>query len=145
MENILQKILDKYKNIDFVDIRNIIKQHKILILQNNFGNEIKWARGCYNNTEVIYIDEKLSEKEKRFILAHEFCHYLLNEKGFDFGILKIKNIKENRADNFAMDLLLPTKKLIEAYNEFENIPTLSDMFWVPEKVVEKKLNKIFIS
>lgn len=142
---ILKKTIQEFKNKEFIDIYWIIEDFWIKIIEKSLekGSEILWVRACCDWIEFIFVRENLSEKEKRFILAHEFCHFLLNEKWFNMWILKIKSDIERRADNFAADLLLPEKALIEAYKTFENIPTLSDIFWVPEKVVEYKLNKIF--
>lgn len=142
---ILKEIINEYKNSEFVDIYEIIKSFWIKIIEKSLdkGSEILWVRACCDWIEFIFVREDIWEKEKRFVLAHELCHFLLDEKWLNMWILKIKSEIEKRADNFATDLLLPEKTLVEAYETFENIPTLSDIFWVPEKVVEYKLNKIF--
>ena len=142
---ILEEILDEHKNSEFIDIYQIISDFWINIIEKSLekGNEILWVRACCDWVQFIFVRENLNEKEKRFVLAHELCHFLLNEKWLNMWILKVKSEIEKRADNFACDLLLPEKPLKEAYETFENIPTISDMFWVPEKVVEYKLNKIY--
>jgi hypothetical protein len=41
-----------------------------------------------------------------------------------------------------MDLLCPTYKVKELWEEFENIPTLAQFFNVSNKIIEKKLVQI---
>ena len=146
-ETILKNFLkdfEFYNEYEPVDIYKIIKNNWIKIIKNHFWkNEIFWTRGIPFWIDIIYVKNNLSEKEERFILAHEFCHFLLNEKSFNMWILKVKSEEEIRADNFACDLLLPDEAVKNAYLKYENIPTLSDIFWVPESVVEYKLNKLF--
>lgn len=140
---ILTDFLKKYSDLEIpIDIKSIVKDFGIKIESNNFWKEIKGCRAEIEWKEIFYISENLNEKQKRFVLAHELCHFLLWEKWFNLWILKIKTIEEKRADNFATSLLLPKKQLIEAYKEYENIPTISDIFWVPEKIIEYKLNKL---
>ena len=94
--------------------------------------------------DYIFIKNGLDEKKERFILGHELCHFLLWESGFSMNLdFYSKNIMEQRADEFSSYIFASDKDVKEAYLEFENIPTLSDIFWLPENIIEKRLNKLF--
>gem|GEM_PF-1811461 len=42
-----------------------------------------------------------------------------------------------------MDILCPTYKVKELWEEYENIPTLAQIFLVSNNVIEKKLKQIY--
>lgn len=134
----LKNIIDKYSNSDFIDIENIIYNYWIEIDYIDF-EKINWIIIW----DRIWISKNISKEKQRFTLAHEFCHFLLKEKWASTWPFASIEFREKRADTFAMNLLLPDKALIEAYNNYQNLPTLANMFWVPEKVVEKRLNNLF--
>jgi Zn-dependent peptidase ImmA (M78 family) len=52
-------------------------------------------------------------------------------------------LKEKIADQFAMDILCPTYKVKELWEEYKNIPTLAQTFLVSNNVIEKKLKQIY--
>lgn len=133
----LNKIIDQYSNHDFVDIFEIVKNLWIKVDFINF-EKINWIILW----DRIWINENLSIEKQRFTLAHELCHYILWEKWASIWMMWAIEYREKRADYFAMNLLLPNKALIAAYNEFENTPTIASMFWVPVKIVEKKLESL---
>lgn len=131
---ILQKIIDQYSSNDFVDIENIVYNFWLEIDYIDF-EKINWII-IWNR---IWINKNISKEKQRFTLAHEFCHFLLNEKWASRWPFASVEFREKRADTFAMNLLLPEKALKEAYNNYQNLPTLANMFWVPYKVLEKRL------
>ncbi len=135
---ILQNILEQYKNYEFIDIQDIVEKFWIIINYFDF-QKINWVA----KWNFFGINKNLGIKKQRFIIAHELCHFLLNEKWASTGFFSSCDIREKRADIFATDLLLPTNALIENWEKFTNIPTLSEIFWVPEEVVEYKLKKLF--
>lgn len=138
---ILQNFLQKYSDFDFIDIEEIIKENGVKIIEAD-TLEIEWIFIKFLKDPTIFISKNLTKKEKRFVLWHEFCHFLLWEVSLSINCLNQNDFIEKRANNFSVDLLIPTKKLLELYQEYENIPTLSDIFWVPEKVIEYKLNNL---
>ena len=96
--------------------------------------------------DYIFIKNGLDKKKERFILGHELCHFLLWESGFSMNLdFYSKNIMEQRADEFSSHIFATDEDIKEAYSEYENIPTLSDIFWLPENIIEKRLNKLFKS
>lgn len=117
---------------------NIAKGLWLNILEGDLW-KIDWM--LYKNT--IWVNKKLYNYEKRFVIAHEICHFLLSEKSFSKWIYHSLNPMEKREDSFQAKLLVPIKQIKDLYIEHENIPTLVDIFEVPEKVIEKELNNIF--
>lgn len=92
----------------------------------------------------IFVKKWLSKKMERFTLWHELCHFLLWESWFSINLdFHRKSIIEQRADEFSSHIFATDEDLKEAYLEYENIPTLSDIFLLPENIIEKRLNKLF--
>ena len=60
---------------------------------------------------IIYLDERLTEAEQRFVLAHELGHLFLHKKAnaiFMDSKTQFNTDKyEREADTFAMELLVP--------------------------------------
>ena len=134
---VLVNILEKYNDEDYVDICEIVSNHGLKIVEWDLG-EVDWM--LYQN--FIWVKKGICEKTKRFIIAHEFCHFLLKEKSFSTWIYHSLDFKEKRADKFATDILLPKNALLDEYKNFENIPTLSDIFCVPGKVIDMSLKNL---
>lgn len=138
--DILERILYDFESFDLpIDIESITKSFWIEIIKTDLWN-IDWI--LFNDT--IWVNSWLSEYKQRFVIAHEFCHFLLWEKWFSKWIFHCKDPKEKRADNFATKILIPEKQIIEYYEEYWNIPTLTHLFWVPDKVIEERLKYLIL-
>jgi len=121
----LKKVSEVYNFSELpINVKSIIKY--ITLIKADLW-QVEWL--FYKNT--IWLNSILSREKQRFTITHKFCHYLLKETWFS-----------KRADEFATKLLLPKKTILEAYKEFWNIPTISEMFQVPVKVVEMRLNNL---
>lgn len=139
MNNFLENFLQNYKDLDLpIDVESIVKSFWIGVVRMDLW-KIDWV--LFEN--FIWVNSNLHNYKQRFVIAHEFCHFLLWEKWFSKWMFHSRDLKEKRADEFATKFLLPEKQLIEIYKELENIPTLTTYFAVPEKVVEKRLNILF--
>lgn len=66
---------------------------------------------------TIYLDtKKQSLTSQRFTLAHELGHYFLHHGSCvrdTYEVMTSNNSKERSANNFASELLLPTKEIIK--------------------------------
>lgn len=78
------------------------------------------VRGFYQyfqRNNIIYLDERLSDPDKRFVLAHEMGHMYLHKKSnaifMDTRTQFCTAKYELEADKFAIELLLPDEQLIE--------------------------------
>lgn len=135
----LQKFLDIYSNYEYINITEIVMNLWLTINYIDF-EKINWII-IWNK---IWINKNISKAKQRFTLAHELAHYLLKEKWVSSWMFACKDYREKRADDFAMRLLLPKKALLYAYKDFQNLPTLAEIFQVPCEVVEKRLNSLLI-
>lgn len=81
------------------------------------------VRGFYQffqRNNIIYLDERLSDQDKRFVLAHELGHMYLHKKAnaifMDTRTQFVTSRYEIEADRFAMELLL-SDDMIQEYIE----------------------------
>lgn len=81
---------------------------------------LEGVRGFYQyfqRNNIIYIDERLSNEEKKFVCAHELGHMLLHKKAnalFMDTRTFLKNSKyEIEANRFAAELLIPDDIFLE--------------------------------
>ena len=81
---------------------------------------LEGVRGFYQyfqRNNIIYLDEKLSDSERRFVLAHELGHMILHKKSnaifMDTRTQFNTSKYEQEANLFAMELLLPDQILDE--------------------------------
>lgn len=138
METILRKFLNENQ---WRDIYDIIEELWINLVHEDFLD----ANWLYLNIfweNYIFVKKWLSKKMERFTLWHELCHFLLWESWFSINLdFHRKSIIEKRADDFSVSLFCwNDSNIINNYNDYENIPTLSNLYWIPEKFIEKKLN-----
>lgn len=95
----------------------------------------------FQRNNVIYIDERLSDKEKMFVCAHELGHMMLHKKAnaiFMDSRTHLKTSKyELEADRFAVNLLISDDD-IESSLEY-TLPQLSRLFGYHEKLIELRL------
>lgn len=118
----------------------------------------------YNNDKVIVVEKSETLQHQRLIIAHELAHYFLDylgnteymDKDKAYSKMYYKNnnkndIKDIRADIFAIELLMPIKtftfEYVKAmkksnYNKIYTIAYLSKLFEVPEGCVIKRINDI---
>ena len=133
----LKYFLDKFSSYDFINIEKIIIELWLNIDYLDFSDI-----NAVIIEKNIWVNKNLSLEKQRFALAHELCHFLLNEKWASTGFFSSCDIREKRADKFATNLLLPTIAFVENWEKFKNIPTLSEIFVVPEKVIEFKIKTL---
>ena len=81
---------------------------------------LEGVRGFYQyfqRNNIIYLDEKISDSERRFVLAHELGHMILHKKSnaifMDTRTQFNTSKYEQEANLFAMELLLPDQILNE--------------------------------
>ena len=81
---------------------------------------LEGVRGFYQyfqRNNIIYLDERLTETEQRFVLAHELGHMFLHKRAnaifMDTRTQFNTDKFEKEADTFAMELLVPDAAIIE--------------------------------
>ena len=95
----------------------------------------------FQRNNIIYIDEALSENEKKFVCAHELGHMFLHKKAnaiFMDSRTQLNTTKyEIEADRFAINLLLSDDD-IEDNLDFSTAQ-LSRLFGYTKKLIELRL------
>ena len=81
---------------------------------------LEGVRGFYQyfqRNNIIYLDERLSETERRFVLAHELGHMFLHKRAnaifMDTRTQFNTNKFEKEANTFAVELLVPDTEITE--------------------------------
>ncbi len=111
------------------------------------GNEI-------SNDKIIGVNSKRTLEWKRFIIAHEFAHFILHYKMGGVYLhrenKKGKGSEENDADYFAAALLMPRDSFQRLYNQFKDQSLnenaiclqLASIFKVPLDSVSRRINEV---
>ena len=106
---------------------------------------LEGVRGFYQyfqRNNIIYLDEKLSDSERRFVLAHELGHMILHKKSnaifMDTRTQFNTSKYEQEANLFAMELLLPDSFLDE-YRDF-TIDQISRMTGYHRGLIELRIH-----
>ena len=96
----------------------------------------------FQRNNIIYLDERLSKNEQRFVLAHELGHMFLHKKAnaifMDTRTQFNTDKFELEANTFAIDLLLPDS-LLEEYREF-TIDQISRLTGYHERLIELRIH-----
>lgn len=123
------------------------------------------TKELYNTDKIIITNVNDPFSHQRFVAAHELGHYIMDclgdSKYLDSNILfeetykynSHQDKKEKCADQFAAELLMPTKKFVYRYNlaskaYFGNkkkiVEYLADYFQVKPQSIEKRVKEILL-
>lgn len=122
------------------------------------------TKDIYGTDKAIVVGDNEEPYHKRFIVAHEFAHYMLDYVGskyyqdemelFTKAYLKSghdSEENERRADRFAAELLMPAKIFLKYYaaailesNNLEEyiITFLSELFEVKQSSVRRRMKEL---
>ncbi len=107
------------------------------------------AYGMYklvNRNKFIFLNSKLDEITKRFVLSHELGHAILHRTspGFYFKnhTLMKTSIYEIEANTFAAELIISDNEFKEFLNYGYSISQLASCFNVTEDLIKLKLDNI---
>ena len=96
----------------------------------------------FQRNNIIYLDERLSENEQRFVLAHELGHMFLHKKAnaifMDTRTQFNTDKFELEANTFAIDLLLPDS-LLEEYKDF-TVEQISRLTGYHQRLIELRIS-----
>lgn len=109
---------------------------------------LEGVRGFYQyfqRNNIIYLDEKLSDSERRFVLAHELGHMMLHKKSnaifMDTRTQFNTSKYEQEANLFAMELLLPDQILDEYVQSGYSAEQLARITGYYTALIELKLKQ----
>jgi hypothetical protein len=148
-----------------IDILEVVKKYKFTLVnalldENDDGfiivdNGKKNILGFETN-KLIGVNSSKTLPWKRFIIAHELGHYILeykNSNKLQFAHRdhrKGKNERENDIDYFAASILMPKDKFIDMYNTFNKpiinknllVNFLATQFQVTTKMVTRRIEEV---
>lgn len=134
----VEQIIRKYRTRDPFEM---IKGMNVILVY----YPLEGVHGFYQyfqRNNIIYLDERLSENEQRFVLAHELGHMFLHKKAnaifMDTRTQFNTDKFELEANTFAIDLLLPDS-LLEEYKEF-TIEQISRITGYHQRLIELRLS-----
>lgn len=108
-----------------------------------------------SNDKIIGVNSVRSLDWKRFIIAHEFAHFVLHYKSGEIYLRrenkKGKDDEENDADYFAAALLMPKESFKRLYRRFRESGLndtaislqLAAVFKVPFDSVSRRIGEVF--
>ncbi|SDC31752.1 MULTISPECIES: ImmA/IrrE family metallo-endopeptidase [unclassified Candidatus Frackibacter] len=131
------------------DLNYIMKKRKIILVHRKLTHDeailIK-----DNHDKVIIVDKRQTLGQKRFNIAHELAHDILEHEGNIFTSRKAINLKnkssaDQQADIFASELLIPTPVLKRKARKYRyNLGLLARKFKVTRQamITKMKIKKI---
>lgn len=128
---------------DSNDPFELCKCLEIIVLISDLGDELLgFFQRTNDGTEILHINNRLNEYERRYICTHELGHAILQpDLAISFFIenpLLIKNKYEIEADTFAAELLLEDD-FLEKYEGF-TIEQIALSEKVPTRLIELRHN-----
>lgn len=136
MKKLYKSIVEKYKTNN---PEIIAKKMGITIIYNDLGA----TRGFYSqimDKHFIHINNKLSDEDKLYTIAHELGHYLLHDQS-NLYFLKEKMVNypinkiELEADVFASYFIVSDEEI----KEINNIIAVSQCYGLSQKVCQERI------
>lgn len=110
---------------------------------------LEGVRGFYQyfqRNNIIYLDENLSDQERRFVLAHELGHMMMHKSSnaifMDTRTQFNTSKYEQEANLFAMELLLPDQMLNDYMQAGYSAEQLARVTGYCEGMIRLRLNKM---
>lgn len=140
IKRVVENLIKKYKTECPYELANYL--NIILIIQ-PLGQPL----GMYkyiNRNKVIFLNSKLNEYERRYVLAHEIGHAVLHPKVSCFftntkNLNKVK--KEYEANLFASEFLINFNNMDYLCIQGYSINQLSSYYRVPCELIEFKFRE----
>lgn len=137
IKKLADSLARKHKSRDPFEI--ITNLNVILIFYPLHG--VKGFYQYFQRNNLIYIDETLSDQEKRFVCAHELGHMFLHKKAnaiFLDSRTQLNTTKyEHEADRFAIDFLV-SDDIIETHLDYTT-EQLSRALGYDKKLIELRM------
>ncbi|MDR0443752.1 MAG: ImmA/IrrE family metallo-endopeptidase [Treponema sp.] len=150
-----QKIKNAYnhtKNSLPVDIKLIMKDRKIIVKETKLPDDISGVLDTRGERPIVLVQKEHDKKRRRFSLAHELGHYILNSSPRGVHLDRHTyfrsnlssagtDMEEKKANRFAAELLMPSDILLEILPD--HIPDLIDANEADSSKALKELAKLF--
>ena len=109
-----------------------------------FGvTRLPWGRGWWIRAErAIVLDDRLTQAERRSVLAHELVHAELDDENCAAHAPRIARRRERQADRVAARRLIPLEQLAEALLWATDEHELADELSVAVDTVRTRLDDL---
>ncbi len=126
------------KIIDFLG-----KEFDIDVIKADFKGEYDGITITIGNSHTLGFDENSPINRKRFSIAHELGHIVLGHtngenKDYDF---ESKNCREQEANEFAAELLVPYEFLKKDINSGVSVKELTSKYYVSEQMLWNRVKE----
>lgn len=133
---------------------DIANKENIKIVYFKPNEKTKDIAGLFaKDDKTIYLNTEDSSERQNFTLAHELAHYFLDHKPNEYGVnwrnsqyMATKPEKEQEADCFAAELLMPTNLIRKVQKELElkdiDIVALSKLFGVSSSAMRYRMQDL---
>lgn len=136
-----------------LDIKSVIEHvFHIKICETDLGKSVSGFLEKIGGSWVIYVNKYENEYRKRFTLAHELGHFISHKDNYASGAIVKDQIffrdentdeKEQQANNFAAELLMPEDEFKSFINKGDNtILKLADRFQLSTAAVRYRAYKL---
>lgn len=153
-----KQVLKKYGIKDVpTDLQIICKEIGLEYVELNDPEELDGAIIEINGMRVAMLNKAKSFIRGRFTLAHELGHIFLEHGKRDFYDAEVareygedipenkKPAKEQEADAFASELLIPTEQLKRYQSELKVLDKVADIFQVSKQAMSIAISKFYSS
>ncbi len=153
-----RQVLRKYKITDVpTDLQAICKGLGVEYVELNDPNELDGALLEMDGMRIAMLNRAKSFVRGRFTLAHELGHICLEHGKRDFYDPEVarelgedlpenkKPAKEQEADAFASELLIPMEQLKKYQSELKNLDKMAELFLVSKQAMSIAINRYFSS
>jgi len=144
---IVDNSFSKGKNIDIISMATTLG---INVYSEPMSNDKSAFLRKEDDTFTITVNENHKMERQRFSVAHEIAHFILHNDlienntcvGRESNAISLDLEKEEEADNFAAEMLMP-QKYVEEYLSKNNIH--KNMFIFDDAIVKDLANKFNVS
>lgn len=133
------------------DIESLVKAFNIEIVFEDLEMDQSGYISKRGDRYVIGLNQYMSPRRQRFTLAHELAHYILHKNLYnderypEFNLFRDENnnMQEVEANNFASEILMPTKEYKKIVNDGIRLLTdIADYFDVSIAAARYKAFKL---
>jgi Zn-dependent peptidase ImmA (M78 family) len=143
-----------------VDISALVEEHGITVVRRTFERSVTGMLVIDGSRVTLVLNDLFDRVQQRFWLAHLFAHFVLHKHSVRLfvEITKIrsnkreatdKRLREQEANEFAMELLMPEHMLKEGYaarppsvNSSTIAPSLATKFAVTELLFAVRMSQL---
>ncbi len=138
IKDIVRKLVRKYKTSDPYELADYLN---IIVLIDNLDESIRGYFHYFKRNKIIHINSKLSDKDKRIVLAHELGHAVLHPRlniiFMEHNTYFVKSKYEYEANKFAAELLIDDCDIKDI--RYESASYIAATLGVNEELVKYKI------